>query len=69
MKSSLLPLYFVRTCRRTLGFSQAELAELLGVSRAVVANWETGRTIPRADAYITLKMILTCFKEHRAKVE
>jgi DNA-binding transcriptional regulator YiaG len=68
MKSSLLPLYFVRTCRRTLGFSQAELAELLGVSRDVVANWETGRTIPRADVYITLKMVLTRFKERYRKL-
>lgn len=34
----------IREARQAAGLTQAELAELVGVSRSAVAQWETGRT-------------------------
>ncbi|MBN1240300.1 MAG: helix-turn-helix transcriptional regulator [Gammaproteobacteria bacterium] len=34
----------IRTLRRAKGFSQQELANRLGVTKAAVMHWETGRT-------------------------
>ncbi len=34
----------IRTVRRERGLTQDDLAELVGVSRSAVAQWETGRT-------------------------
>ncbi len=34
----------IRDARRAAGFTQARLADLVGVSRSAVAQWETGRT-------------------------
>jgi transcriptional regulator with XRE-family HTH domain len=33
--------------RRTLGYSQERLAELIGVDRTTVGRWETGRAVPQ----------------------
>ena len=33
----------IRTARQTLGMTQADLAEAVGVSRSAVAQWETDR--------------------------
>lgn len=32
--------------KRNGGYSQRELAELIGVSAMTISNWETGRSIP-----------------------
>lgn len=33
----------LRTCRKSLGLSQQELGELLGVSRNTIRSWELGK--------------------------
>lgn len=35
----------IREFRETKGWSQSELAKIVGVERAAVANWETGKGI------------------------
>lgn len=40
--------------RRHAGLEQGELAELAGVSRKSVSNWELGRTVPRRAAIIAI---------------
>lgn len=37
----------LRKARETAGYDQAELADLIGVSRETVGNYERGRTRPR----------------------
>ena len=37
---------YLRRHRRTAGFDQAELAQVLGVGRTAVVNWENGHTLP-----------------------
>lgn len=36
----------IRTRRRALGFTQAQLAEVLGYTPGCVGNWEQGRSVP-----------------------
>jgi DNA-binding transcriptional regulator YiaG len=40
----------VRSTRRQLDLTQAQLAKLLGVSQISISFWETGRSTPRAKA-------------------
>lgn len=40
----------IRSVRKRLGISQAQLAKLVGVSTVAVGLWETGRTRPRANS-------------------
>jgi DNA-binding transcriptional regulator YiaG len=55
-----------RTLRESLGISQAEIAEMCGVSRAVVSDWERGKaSLPPAAPLDSPKMsasspVLTC---------
>jgi DNA-binding transcriptional regulator YiaG len=37
----------LKTLRRAYGFTQAQFAELVGVSTATITYWETGGPIPR----------------------
>ena len=46
------------TARRAKGMTQEELAEALGVSRATVANYETGRRVPDAHMLLSLSQLL-----------
>jgi len=39
----------VKALRQKIGLTQAELAQLLGVSTAAVTSWESGRTSPARD--------------------
>ena len=48
MKNSGIPMR-LKQLRREKGITQTELAALLGVKRAAVANWETGARTPRND--------------------
>jgi DNA-binding transcriptional regulator YiaG len=47
-KSRPLSASEIRRIREEIGISQAEFAEILGVSTNTVGYWETGRTSPRA---------------------
>src|SRR5258708_321156 len=50
------------TLRTTMGLTQAELAEFLGVSRKAVGGWESGGSYPKTDH---LKEFLTlCVRQH-----
>jgi len=44
----------LQQARRKLRFSQAKVADLLGVSRSTYANYEAGRRVP--DVYTALQL-------------
>lgn len=50
----------IRRMRIRAGLSQAELARRLDVSRASVANWETGMMCPRLKTVLALADVLGC---------
>lgn len=50
----------IRACRIKVGYSQAELANLIGVSDAAVCMWETGKTAPRAALLPKLAALMNC---------
>lgn len=37
---------FIASCRKEQGFTQAVLAEKLGITDRAVSKWETGRSLP-----------------------
>lgn len=39
---------FIASCRKAQGFTQAALAEKLGITDRAVSKWETGRNLPDA---------------------
>lgn len=41
-----MPKIYLKAVRVNASLSQAELAEILGVSKNTVANWEAGKTEP-----------------------
>ncbi len=48
----------IRSTRLRLGLSQADLAELTGVTQPTVANWESGSHIPRQPAIVRIAKAL-----------
>lgn len=44
----------VRTLRMANGYTQADLAEALGITQRAVGAWETGRSKPKIDRLIDL---------------
>ena len=55
--------------RQRAGLTQAELADILGVTRAAVSLWETGQTWPSAALLPQMADFLLCsiddlFQEH-----
>ena len=44
----------ISVLRKRLGLSQAELAEMLGVTSQAVSKWETGNTLPDIDLLLEL---------------
>lgn len=49
--------------RMSRSMTQEDLARLMGVSRATVAMWETGRSQPRTAMLLSLARILGCTVE------
>jgi len=47
----------IRRLRERLGKTQLELAQMLYVTRSAVAQWETGRSTPRAPMQFFLGML------------
>ena len=48
----------VKQARETLGFSQAELAEAVGVTTRTIQNWEAGISKPRPKQEETINKLL-----------
>ena len=46
--------------RKSVGLTQEQLADKLGVERTTVAKWETGEASPRADKLPKLAEVLGC---------
>lgn len=46
--------------RKSLGFSRAELAKLLGVTASAVGNYETGVSMPKSEVLFRLFRALQC---------
>ena len=42
---------FIAQCRKEKGYTQAQLAELLGVSNKSISRWENGNTMPDISLY------------------
>lgn len=42
----------IRTCRKLRGITQEKLAEKVGINKATLCNWESGKTLPRYDVVI-----------------
>jgi DNA-binding transcriptional regulator YiaG len=48
-----------RELRESIGYSQEELAEYMGVNTRTVGRWELGRTrIPQACSFLLLYLVL-----------
>ena len=45
----------IRALRRSLGLTQAELAQRLNLSREAITQWETGRASPSGPAEMLLR--------------
>jgi transcriptional regulator with XRE-family HTH domain len=53
----------IRTLRRRAGWSQQELADLLGVAKMTVSHWETGRNEPSARQLLALARVFALAAE------
>ena len=49
---------FIAECRKKKGFTQAALAEQIGVTDRAVSKWETGRSLPDAGIMLELTDLL-----------
>ncbi len=49
---------FIALCRKDCGYTQAALAEKLGITDRAVSKWETGKSIPDASIMLELCEIL-----------
>ena len=50
----------LREARRAAGITQAQVGEFLGVGKAAVSNWESGRNEPGVEQLRTLCKRLNC---------
>lgn len=48
----------ISRARKEKGLTQAELAEMVGVSQAAVAKWETGESSPKPETMEKIKSVL-----------
>ena len=49
----------VRSIRKQTGLSQADFAQLIGVNKRTLENWEQGRRSPTGPARVLLKIVET----------
>ena len=49
-----------RVKRTMAGFSQVEVAKILGVSNTTVSMWEAGKSAPRADMLPLIAKLYNC---------
>lgn len=50
----------IREYREKNGFSQEDLAQLLGLDRSSIAKWESGENTPRTDRLIEMAKSFKC---------
>ncbi|MCI7638702.1 MAG: helix-turn-helix domain-containing protein [Clostridiales bacterium] len=48
------------SARKKAGYSQAFVAEKLGIAPASVCQWETGKTMPRASMLVRIADLYGC---------
>ena len=48
------------SARNKAGLSQAAVAEKLGIAPASVSQWETGKTVPKADRLPEIAALYRC---------
>ena len=53
----------VRQAREKLGFSQTELAQVIGVTGRTIQNWEAGSSKPRPKQVETINKLLKVLPE------
>ena len=49
---------FIAACRRENGYTQATLAEKLGITDRAISKWETGKSLPDASIMLELCELL-----------
>lgn len=50
---------FIASCRKEKGYTQAKLAEMLGVTDGAVSKWENGKSMPDSSIMLPLCEILS----------
>lgn len=50
----------IKKLRNQRGITQLQLSEMMGISQAMVATWESGNNNPRADKLPDLARVLGC---------
>lgn len=58
----------IKRLRRECGLRQADIAEMLGVGRTTISNWETGYSRPDLDATFALMKIFNCSMDNLFRV-
>lgn len=52
----------IKNIRKSRGLTQAQLADRVGVVKATVSSWETGRTEPNMEMIESIASVLSCNK-------
>ena len=50
---------FIAACRKEKGYTQASLAEELGITDRAVSKWETGKSLPDSSIMLELCELLS----------
>lgn len=50
----------IRELRKKAGYSQKDLADILGVGQTAISAWEIGRNEPRISTYFLLSKFFGC---------
>ncbi len=61
--------HWIRDRRKALGYSQAALAQEMGISSALVSHWETGRIVPSASMVAQLMDILGPPRSYQQEID
>lgn len=59
----------ILTLRKSVGLSQEQLAEVVGVSRQAISKWETGQTVPDLDNLIQLALAFSVSTDELLGIE
>lgn len=68
LRRALPPPQMRRAIRQAAGFSAAEVASLMGVTRQAVGKWERGERMPRGDCLKVYVEVLKVLAETTAPV-